>query len=242
MAQGASKALSFQTVPRTCTGKFIVTNITMQSECGVSIQSIDAANALDYYRFNQICSPGCEKVLGGVINDLNSSECRDEYFDTEKDLTGKKLAAYFLIGSNMACVKTADNNGYCLQSQFPKLIPIISTSKSSTDAALGIIGNRDITCTDCFQKQLEIIKKLPLSDLDSQIGTGLKALSFGFNLYCPNIATVQSLPIPPKPTSTSTTTFTNSPTPTQTTQSGEITISSSIFITFLVSLNFLLTQ
>jgi hypothetical protein len=163
----------------------------------------------DYWDNEDLCSSECRNATRRIEQDLKSAECRDIMFDSST--SGKELGTYLGIGTSASCIRTADDQGYCLHSQGPDFIPVVERARAVTDAVFQILMNSTIACTDCFEKELQAAQESDLSDLDMEIRLAINALRLGYRLRCPRLRTVTSLPKPPPRTTTTLATTTLAP-------------------------------
>jgi hypothetical protein len=192
---------SIPAIATECIAKFALTNLTLIGNCKTPIDtflSFAKLKEIDYWDNVELCSTQCRNATRIIEQDLKSAECRDQMFDSTT--SGKELGTYVAIGTTAGCIRTADDQGYCLHSQSPALVPVLERARSTTDAVLQILMNSTIACTDCFEKELQAAQATDLSDLDVDVRLAINALRLGYRLRCPRLAIVPSLPIPPRPT------------------------------------------
>ncbi|KAJ3307042.1 hypothetical protein HDV03_003369 [Kappamyces sp. JEL0829] len=185
-----------QKISPSCGIDLLVLNSTLAATCSLSLNSFQDPAALigiSNQQYWQLCTPACQSTLATLGKTIGGNDCADQDFGN--GLNGTVLHTYFGLVTSVLCIKTSDNNGYCLKEQLPRLVSVIESIKGITSAIGVIFKDRDVLCTDCTKKELEILSPLNLTGISPQVQEGLHILENNFGIICPfGLSTVTAQP------------------------------------------------
>ena len=176
-------------VAPSCGIKLLLQNQTIYNTCGLTIdqfgqiinQNLTFLKENEYF---QLCTPGCQDTFRKVKEIVTSDQCKGEVFDKNANLTGTLLGSYLEIGTNVLCIKTQDQNGYCLYEQLPTLLPVLNNLKTTGDILKTLITNNTVACNDCIKREIAAIAPLNLPDFSPSILNAIKTFNDNYGIIC----------------------------------------------------------
>lgn len=115
---------------------------------------------------------------------VSNENCAQQVFDEKTNTTGTRMSSYLTVATSIMCLKTQDENGYCLYEQLPTLLPVLDTLKSATDVLKVLVTNNKVVCNDCIQRELAVLKPLELTDFPSDIKNYINTFNDNYRLIC----------------------------------------------------------
>ena len=157
-------AAASQTLTPTC--QTLIQDELKKVDCGltsISTNTSDVKSLINQVKndLSKICSDTCDAGLKNVITAIkNNAECSSQQIGQGATL-GNALDSYSAI-RRAICIKTSDNQSYCLEKQLVILEPILASAdpQNPTTALTAALANKDLVCTDCVAKQLEQLKDI----------------------------------------------------------------------------------
>ena len=197
-------------VSLSCGLDLLLLNSSLSESCDLSLNSFSKTEDLvliSSQKYFQLCTSNCRETLETLSVGLGNKNCAGE--ELAANLNSTLLKTYVDLATSILCIKTKDGNGYCLKQQLPSLLPVIESIKGVWSALSILFRNRNVLCTDCMKSELETMKPLPLTGINPQIQSGIRALVNNFNLVCPfglDTVTAPAFIFVPKILTTTTTT------------------------------------
>lgn len=134
-----------------------------------------------------VCAPKCITAIKEASAEIVSGACAKYTVSPGMDATA--IVYYVQIYTAAGCIRTADNNDYCLAVQQAPITAAVGEVKDVNSIVFALLSSSDFTCTDCFQKQITAVGAI--QGLPTDLQTTIQSFSNNLNSVCSRgIATV----------------------------------------------------